>query len=252
MAETRGYLLVVYDNKTLKKDLTPSWGFSCLINLPHCCTLFDTGGNASILFKNMDRMGIDPRKIDSVVLSHAHEDHVGGLSGLLQHHHDVTVYIPKTFSNRFKEDVLFMGARVKEVGGRMMIRLGMFTTGELGESIREQSLVLKTLNGLVIITGCAHPGIVAIVEQARKLHRDKVRLVLGGFHLSGSSPEKIRSIIQRLDDLKVERVAPCHCSGDTARDLFSHHFAENCIACGVGLALEIPVFADERKKFRYK
>jgi 7,8-dihydropterin-6-yl-methyl-4-(beta-D-ribofuranosyl)aminobenzene 5'-phosphate synthase len=207
---------------------------------PHCCILFDTGGDASILLRNMYRTEIDPRKIDNVVLSHRHGDHTGGLGGFLQFHHDVTVYIPKSFPRNFKKEVGLTGARVQEVGGPMMIHSGIYTTGELGGFIKEQSLVLKTPEGLVIITGCAHSGIVKIVEHAVDLFREKVYLLLGGFHLMGRSRENIRATIGRLDELKVERIAPCHCSEDRARELFRHHYGENYIDCGVGLVSEIP------------
>ena len=233
-------LIVIYDNHTLKKELTSAWGFSCLINHPRYHILFDTGGDSSILLKNMNRMDIDPRIVDSIVLSHIHGDHVGGLSGLLQYHHDVTVYLPKSFPRSFKEGVILTGARVKEVKEPVMIHSGVYTTGELGVGIKEQSLVLKTREGLCIVTGCAHPGIIEIVKQARRLFRDKVHLLIGGFHLMGGSSKEIKGIIKNLEELEVEMVAPCHCSGDTARKFFGQHFKESYIECGAGLALEIP------------
>lgn len=240
MAESKGILLIVYDNNTLRQDLTASWGFSCLIDLPHSGILFDTGGDASILLRNMRRMEIDPSKIDSVVLSHGHGDHTGGLFGLLQVHNDVTVYIPESFPRRFKEEVVFMGARIKEVGGPMMIHPGVYTSGELGKGIKEQSLFLKTAEGLVIITGCAHPGIAKIAEEARRLFEDRVHLVIGGLHLSGRSRSQIRTITERLDAMGMEKIAPCHCSGNTARALLSSLYGENYMPCGVGFVLGIP------------
>ena len=240
MNETKSQLLIVYDNNTLKKGLISAWGFSCLIILPQYQILFDTGGDPSILLKNMHGMDIDTEKINSVVLSHGHGDHVGGLSGFLHYQHRVTVYLPKSFPKGFKDEVGLMGAGVEEVRGSVMIHPGVHTTGELGGSIKEQSLVLKTCHGLVIITGCAHPGIVEIVDHARKLFKENIYLLIGGFHLTGRSPNEIMEIAKKLDELKVERIAPCHCSGDSARDLFSHHFGDNYIECGAGLALEIP------------
>ncbi|MBL7178573.1 MAG: MBL fold metallo-hydrolase [Desulfobacteraceae bacterium] len=240
MNEAGSQLIIVYDNNTLKKGLTSSWGFSCLIILPQYRILFDTGGDPSILLKNMDRMDIDPEKIDSVVLSHGHADHTGGLIGLLQYHNDVTVYLPKSFPKMFKKEVDSIGARIEEVGGSIMIHPSVYTTGELGKSIKEQSLVLKTRKGLVIITGCAHPGIVEIVEHVRKLFKDKVYLLIGGFHLMGKSPKEIKGIAKKLDELNVEKIAPCHCSGDTARDIFKQYYGDNYITCATGLVMETP------------
>jgi 7,8-dihydropterin-6-yl-methyl-4-(beta-D-ribofuranosyl)aminobenzene 5'-phosphate synthase len=234
-------IIIIYDNNTLKKDLISAWGFSCLINLPRYIILFDTGGDPSILLKNMDKMDIDPRKIDSVVLSHIHGDHVGGLTALLGiQKRPVTVYLPKSFPDNYKKEASLMGADVKEVGGSVMIHSGVYTTGELGGSIKEQSLVLKTSKGLVIITGCAHPGIVEIVSHVKKLFKDNIYLLIGGFHLIGKSQEEITSIVKKLDELNVKMVAPCHCSGDTARNLFKRHYGNNYIECGAGLIFDIP------------
>lgn len=238
--EAGSHLIIVYDNNTLEKGLTSSWGLSCFITRPEYRLLFDTGGDPSILVKNMNRMDIDPEKIDSVVLSHGHGDHTGGLAGLLRYHNDLTIYMPKSFPRRFKKECGSTGARVEEAGVPVMIYPGVYTTGELGKGIKEQSLVLKTCQGLVIITGCAHPGILQIVDHARKIFKENIYLLIGGFHLMGRSPNEIIEIANRLDELKVERIAPCHCSGDTARRLFSHHFADNYFECGAGLALEIP------------
>jgi 7,8-dihydropterin-6-yl-methyl-4-(beta-D-ribofuranosyl)aminobenzene 5'-phosphate synthase len=241
MNEHRNRLIIVYDNNAFKNGLVPAWGFSCLIILPGYGSLFDTGGDPSILLKNMHEMGIRPEKIDSVVLSHIHGDHVGGLSGFLRwQKRPLTVYLPISFPKNFKEEVALMGASVKEIDRSLMIHTGVHTTGQLGRGIKEQSLVLKTCKGLVIVTGCAHPGIVEIVDHARKLFKDNVYFLIGGFHLMGKSPKEIIGIAKQLDELKVERIAPCHCSGDLARGLFRHYYGKNYIECGVGLELEIP------------
>ena len=240
MDEGVNRLLVVYDNNTLVENLTPAYGFSCLLMIDQYHILFDTGGNPAILMENMNRMCIDPDAIDSVFLSHSHADHTGGLSGLLQKNKNITVYIPKSFPQGYKNDVRALGTVVKEVERPMMILPSVYTTGELGTGIKEQSLIIKTEDGLVIITGCAHPGILRIVEMAKNFLMDRVHLVLGGFHLMGSRAGEIRAIINRLDELGVKIIAPCHCSGDTARELFREYYGDNYIECGVGLVLEIP------------
>jgi len=234
-------LIIVYDNNISKKGLISAWGFSCAIILPQKFILFDTGGDPSILLKNLDEMNIHPEKIDSIILSHGHMDHLGGLPALLGiQERPVTVYLLKSFPKSFKEEVVLSGADVKEIGVPMMIHTGIYTTGELGLSIKEQSLVLKTVKGLVIITGCAHPGIVEIVDHAKKLFKEDVYLLIGGFHLTGKSTKEITAIVKQLDELNVKRVAPCHCSGNTARDLFKRHYGNNYIECGAGLICDIP------------
>jgi len=240
MTEPANQLLIVYDNYTMKKTLTPAWGFSCLISLPRYQLLFDTGGDPSILMQNMQELNVDFQKIDAVALSHVHGDHVGGLSGFLDERHDITVYLPKSFPGNFKEALRRLGTAVVETGGPQMIHPGVYTTGELGYGVKEQSLVLKTRRGLVIITGCAHPGIVEIVEHAIAVFKEKIYLLIGGFHLMGYSPSDLKKIAKRLDALKVEKIAPCHCSGDETRAFFKEYYKDNYIACAAGLLLTIP------------
>jgi 7,8-dihydropterin-6-yl-methyl-4-(beta-D-ribofuranosyl)aminobenzene 5'-phosphate synthase len=102
-------------------------------------------------------------------------------------------------------------------------------------------LALKTPEGLVLITGCAHPGIVSIVEKAREISgEDTVCLVVGGFHLGGEPPSRIKSIARELRLLSVQKVAPCHCSGDGTRRLFKEEYGVDCIECGVGRVIRFP------------
>ena len=109
----------------------------------------------------------------------------------------------------------------------------MATTGELN-GIKEQSLIIATSKGLIVVTGCAHPGIVNIVKKAKELTGKDVYLAIGGFHLSGASQRTISSIIEELKALGVKKVAPCHCSGDLARRLFKEKFGEDYLEAGVG------------------
>jgi 7,8-dihydropterin-6-yl-methyl-4-(beta-D-ribofuranosyl)aminobenzene 5'-phosphate synthase len=240
MTGSANQLLIVYDNYTLKKALTPAWGFSCLVILPQYQILFDTGGDPSILLKNMHELNLDLQKIDAVVLSHVHGDHVGGVSGFLEQRQNITVYLPESFPRNFKEALRQMETTVEEIGGPQMIHPGVYTTGELGYGLKEQSLVLKTRRGLIIITGCAHPGIVEIVEHATAVFKEEVYLLIGGFHLMGYSTSELNRIAKRLDALKVEKIAPCHCSGDEAREFFKGYYKDNYITCAAGLALTLP------------
>ena len=233
-------LLITYDNNPYDGRLRASWGFSCAVRLAKRTILFDTGGDGRILLSNMERLGVDPGEIDTVFLSHVHGDHTGGLASFLERNSDVTIYMPFSFPRELKAEAKLQGARVEEVQYAEEIAPGVFTTGELDGRIKEQSLVLRTPRGLVVITGCAHPGIVNIVQEAKKFGKDNVHLVLGGFHLGGASATQITSIIEDFEELGVEKVAPCHCSGDQARSLFKEHFGLNYIECGVGKRIRIP------------
>lgn len=230
---------IVYDNNPYDVRLTTAWGFSCLIKLSQKVILFDTGGDGSILLSNMARLSINPQSIDVVVLSHIHGDHVGGLAKFLEQNNRVTVYMPASFPSQMKQEVKLKGVKVEEVHEAKEFFEGVFTTGELNGGIKEQSLVVRTSEGLLVITGCAHPGVVNIVKRAKEITKDKVYLLVGGFHLTGTSPSEINYIAKSLLQLRVAKVAPCHCSGEEARRLFKGYFSENYIESGVGKQIAI-------------
>jgi 7,8-dihydropterin-6-yl-methyl-4-(beta-D-ribofuranosyl)aminobenzene 5'-phosphate synthase len=232
-------ITIVYDNNRYDSRLTPAWGFSCLVKVPQTAILFDTGGDGTVLLYNMSKLGIDPKEIDVVVLSHVHGDHVGGLVSFLEHNSDVTVYMPVSFPQGLKDEVRITGAKLEEADKARELFDGVFTTGELDGGIKEQSLVLRTSKGLVVITGCAHPSIVNIAKKAKELTGEKIYLMIGGFHLAGASPSQISYIAESLLQLGVEKVAPCHCSGEGARRLFCEYFGDDYIDCGVGKEIVI-------------
>ena len=228
-------ITVVYDNKTLDPDLSPAWGFSCLVDDD---LLFDTGGDGPRLLSNIGQMGLDVGGIKTVVLSHAHGDHTGGLGGFLAVNKEVTVYLPRSFPSGFKAQVRAR-ARVVEVHEPMEIAEGIHTSGEMGRGLVEQALVLTTNQGLVVITGCAHPGIVKIVKKAREIAGGEIYLVMGGFHLGGASRRAVKGIIADFRRLGVQKVAPCHCTGSRAIGMFAAEYGDDFIKVGVGMVLDI-------------
>ncbi|HIC94861.1 MAG TPA: MBL fold metallo-hydrolase [Anaerolineae bacterium] len=231
-------ITIVYDNNPYDKRLKAAWGFSCLVERGDFDLLFDTGADAPTLLANMAALGLDPAEIDIVVLSHIHGDHIGGLEGILAVNKETTVYLPRSFPAGLKERI-GASARVVEVHEPLEIAEGVYTTGELGAGIIEQSLVLVTERGLVVITGCAHPGVVNIVAKAKEITGGEVYLVMGGFHLGGASEATIEGIVEDFRKLGVQKVAPCHCSGDLARSIFERAYGQNFIRVGVGSKLEI-------------
>ncbi len=226
---------MVYDNRSLRGELSPAWGFSCLVGDD---LLFDTGGDGPRLLSNMGQMGLDVGRIRSVVLSHAHGDHTGGLAGLLAVSRGITVYLPCSFPSRFKAQVR-SHARVVEVHEPMEIAEGIYTTGEMGRGLVEQALALVTNQGLVIVTGCAHPGIVGMIRRAKQIGGNGIYLAIGGFHLSVASRGAVKDIIAEFRLLGVQKVAPCHCTGKQAMGMFAAEYGEDFIKAGVGKVLDI-------------
>jgi 7,8-dihydropterin-6-yl-methyl-4-(beta-D-ribofuranosyl)aminobenzene 5'-phosphate synthase len=232
-------MITLYDNYKHNPDLKTGWGFSCLIKTKDKNILFDTGADSPTLLENMKKLNIEPKDIDVVVLSHIHGDHTGGLLGILEANSDLLVYVPKSFPDDFKEGVKSFKAKVVEVNNPATISENVSTTGELGTSIKEQSLLIKTSRGLVVITGCAHPGIVGILKQAKKITGEDIYLVMGGFHLLRTSEKKLEEIIKDFRELGVKKAAPSHCSGDETREFFQKEYKEDFISNGVGKIIEL-------------
>jgi len=232
-------IIIVYDNNPFNEELKTEWGFSCLIRGFEKTILFDTGGSSETLLSNMKKLEIDPAEIDIIFLSHAHGDHTGGLEGFLNINNKVEVWVPETFSTKFKDKIKEKGAILREVKGPQQIIENVYTTGVLGTWIKEQSLILKTGKGLIVITGCAHPGITLIVSKAKEVVKGNVYLVLGGFHMAGFSKREIEKVIYDFKDLGVQKAAPCHCSGKETIILFEKEYGENFIKAGAGKVIEI-------------
>ncbi len=232
-------ITILYDNNAYDERLETAWGFACLVKGLEKTILFDTGGDSPTLLSNMRTLGIDPQDVEVVVISHIHGDHVGGLAGFLEENPAVTVYLPQSFPESIKETTRETGAELVEVHDAVEICQFVYSTGELGDWIKEQSLVIETARGLVVITGCAHPGVVNIVRQAKELVGDEVYLVLGGFHLGNTSTAEITGIVEDFQQLGVQKAAPCHCSGDEARRLFEEVYGEDFNPAGVGSRLEV-------------
>ncbi len=230
-------ITVVYDNNSYDPRLRTDWGFSCLVELDETTLLFDTGGDGELLLSNMSMLGFDPREIDHVVLSHIHGDHTGGVRSVLATGVRPVVHVPRSFPESFKDE-LRSWTEVREVSKATTIADGIHSTGELGSGIIEQSLVLDSREGLVIITGCAHPGIANVVTKVAETHQGDIYLVMGGFHLGGKSTQELNQVIAAFRRLGVRKMAPSHCTGEQAMTLFAQEWGADFIDSGVGRVIE--------------
>lgn len=226
-------ITIVYDNNAYAPELTTAWGFAAVVAYDSHTLLFDTGGQGAILLRNMNALGINPLAIEHVVLSHAHNDHTGGLQQLLATGARPVVHLLPSFADNFKQQVAAQTKAVETAPGLQMTE-GVFVTGEIAEAVPEQALVLATGRGLVIITGCAHPGVDRIVARAQELSDRPIYLVLGGFHLGSANAGEITRILRTLRQMGVQKVAPCHCTGERAIAMFAEEYGEDFIQAGVG------------------
>lgn len=216
-------LTVLYDNEACP-GFTGSWGFSALIETDTETLLFDTGWDGTLLLKHMEKTGISPARISKLVLSHQHWDHIGGLPEILSANPGITVYVPVSFSENLKREIKKRGS-LMEVKGAVKISDSIWSTGELGEKIKEQSLVLTIEGSCFVLTGCAHPGIDAILDAA--LCHGKVTGIIGGLHDSES--------FDRLHGMELIAAGHCTAHKEKIKKLFPSKYIET----RAGLRLEL-------------
>ncbi|MBN1847009.1 MAG: MBL fold metallo-hydrolase [Deltaproteobacteria bacterium] len=207
---------IIYDNTTFRNDLLADWGFSALVEAKGKKILFDTGASGSILLSNMATLGIVPKEIDEVFISHSHFDHTGGLSAFLDQNSNVKVWVPRSFRGVKK------AREVVEIRDSRKLHEGIYSTGEL-EGI-EQSLCIETPKGIVIIAGCSHPRMEHIIGAASEF--GSVYGIIGGLH--GNRP-------QTLEDLDF--ICATHCT--QYKQEIGYLYPERYVEGGAGRVIEI-------------
>jgi len=233
-------ITVIYDNNPFLKGLQTDWGFACLVEVGKTKLLFDTGDNGNILLSNMAKLNIDPKSIDFIFLSHFHHDHTGGLSEFLKKNPDVTIYYPQSFPIQLIEEMKKSDAVLVPISSFQELQTNIFSLGELDGVIPEQSLAIRSPKGIAVITGCAHPGIIKILEMAKSFFSDEsIYLAIGGFHLHHLSKDEINNTINKIFKMEILTVAPSHCSGDLARKMFKKVYDDNYIEIGTGRVIKI-------------
>jgi 7,8-dihydropterin-6-yl-methyl-4-(beta-D-ribofuranosyl)aminobenzene 5'-phosphate synthase len=269
---------ILADNQVDRGDgLLAEHGF-CLLVAGDSQVLFDTG-QTDVCLRNASRLGVDLSDVKTVVLSHGHYDHGGGLAALTSHLGKLDVYLhPAAFAAkyarcpgsaedrhvglRYDADTLTrMGATVHAEAGVQELGPGLLITGEIPRAtpfeeaardfwIREndrvypdplqddQALVVRTAEGLVVLLGCAHAGVINTLNHAVKLTGDeRIRAVVGGLHLATASPERIEQTVAALREMGVGQVVACHCTGFEARMRLHAAFGDQFVNGTVGLRL---------------
>lgn len=239
-SEVHGMIItILYDNYVYADETIADWGFACLIKDSENTILFDTGAKGDILMHNVKALNIDLSKIDLIVISHNHWDHTGGLKAVLNIKSNLNVYMPFSTPKEDKDLISETGATVMTEKEPKEVVNGVYLSGEMGDQIKEQSLILDTPRGLVVITGCSHPGIVNIIKQAKNILNKKIHLVFGGFHLLRHSEQEVNNIIDEFKAMGVEKCGCSHCTGDEAIELFKKVYAENFVRIGTGKVIQI-------------
>jgi len=229
-------ITVLFDNLWTDDRMQVGWGFAALVETPGHTVLFDTGADGEILLGNLRLAGKDPRAIEAVVISHAHGDHTGGLEALLSLGIHPRLFLLASFPAALREAVASHARVLEAVPGQEIVP-GIRTTGPVGEAIPEQALILETAEGTVVLTGCAHPGVVTMTRRAQELREGPVHAVLGGFHLMDQTGAEVQAVLGAFRAMGVERAGPTHCSGLRAMTAFQEAYGERFVRMGVGRVL---------------
>jgi 7,8-dihydropterin-6-yl-methyl-4-(beta-D-ribofuranosyl)aminobenzene 5'-phosphate synthase len=225
---------IVFDNYLANEKLESFWGFSAVIN---DYLLFDTGSNGRALLRNMNKMGINIAWLKYMFISHPHWDHIGGIDSVVDENRDLSLFLPNSISKLYIRDLRKLSKELKVIENPTKLFGRFYSTGVM-MPVGEQSLIIDEGDFGVVITGCAHPGIVNIVKKSREILQKDIIYVIGGFHLMYEKDEVILEVVNSLKNLGVEYITPTHCSGNRAIEIFQNEFNQNYIPGGVGRIIE--------------
>lgn len=272
--------ITTLSENTAQLGFLGEWGLSILVETEDTTVLLDAGLSVSAVH-NAGLLGIDLSTVDKIVLSHAHGDHTGGLRDVLRRmrktveviaHPDIWIpkYVLYGDISRYagipymREELEALGASFNLTRGPFKISDDIMTTGEIemtteyetiddrlhvkvnGQMIPDPladdlALIVRTMEGLALITGCAHRGIVNTVRHVRKLTGDEyIHTVLGGTHLLLAPQERIDKTASELKELGLQRLGVSHCTGFAASAALAREFGDVFFLnnAGTQLALE--------------
>ena len=196
---------IVFDNTNENDNFIPSFGFSALIynHFTDNYLLFDTGENPDTLIHNIKQFDVDIKDIKIVIISHNHIENSGGLIGIYNRNPNIDIYVPNEsfilYNRKYKE------AQVHGISDALEIEPNIYTTGQIGNYIKEQALLLRTDDDrLIMIVGCCHPGLEQFLFNIQDYKRN-IKAIIGGFHNFRKYPY--------LEG--IEFIGPCYCSEHT-------------------------------------
>lgn len=258
--------ILVDNNTTIDKYYKGEPALSFLLELQGKKILFDTG-YSDLFIKNAMQMGIELTNIDYLVLSHGHNDHIGGLEYLakiltkkipLIAHPDIFKHKKdidnsnigfKDFSaqNYFEinltknaawilDNLVFLGEIPRKNSFEAKNPIGFCQKNNYFEPdflLDDSALVYKEEDGISIITGCSHSGIINIINYAQDICKEKrVKSVIGGFHLMNCDKNLILKTVDNLKNINPQKIYPCHCTELIAKCELMKHFKTEEIGVG--------------------
>jgi 7,8-dihydropterin-6-yl-methyl-4-(beta-D-ribofuranosyl)aminobenzene 5'-phosphate synthase len=267
-------ITILYDAFGKDATMTKDWGYAALVEINGKRILFDTGDDPSILAKNVKAKAVDLTKLDFVVLSHRHSDHVGGFSYLLSVNPKVKIYAPKEGFGIFGSDLpskfyrkddslpaemryyngappeimrfgtVFPGANIVLIDKTTEVAPGITLIALVSDApgtkeLKELSLAMNTPDGIILVVGCSHPGIETIAAEAAKIN-PHIHVIAGGFHLVMAQDAAIEKVATSLHDTyKVDYIAPGHCTGEPTFAAMQRIFGDRYLYAGLGTTLGV-------------
>lgn len=247
-AQPAARITVLFDDTG---PMAAGWGYSALIEAGGRRILFDTGGSGALLERNVKALGVDLRRLDAVILSHRHDDHIQGASYVLKVNPAVKVYVPLEEFGVFGTSPLMVLApylpprlrppsnpvpRAVRISGPTEILPGVRIVVTSTSELTELTLVVRTSKGSLLVSGCSHAGIETVLQAAGP----GVTTIAGGLHLINANPDEIDRLIPALKSRwQIQTILPGHCTGLRAIASMQRIFGTRCIVAGAGQATEL-------------
>lgn len=268
-------ITIIVDNKS-DNDILGEWGLSVLVQYAGKNILLDAGAS-DLFLDNMKKLGIDVTDIDYAVLSHAHYDHANGLPSFLENNKKAKLYVrDETAENCYSKKIIFRkyigiphkmlskySDRIEKISGDCKLTDGvwlvphktagldsigkremMFRKTSRGwkpdDFSHEQSLVLDTDKGLVILNSCSHGGAGNIINEVKATFPDKkVYGLIGGLHLFNKTDAEIREVAGKIRGTGVEYICTGHCTKDRAFGILKEELGDMVNQMKVGYRIVI-------------
>lgn len=271
MTETKDPRVTVLRDNLAPEGLRAGHGLALLVEVGDACLLLDTGDSPET-WENADALGVDLGRVQCLVLSHGHYDHTGGIEELLRRTGGLRVVAhPAAFEPRWasdgtlryigqplsRQELEALGAAIELSAEPVEIAPGVMTTGQVPRDVQpmphqtrlrveregrirpddfadDMSVVVRRERAAVLLTGCAHAGLINIVAHCERLADAPVRALIGGTHLMHTPEAGVSEQADELTARGVRHIAPLHCTGESGRRHLMAHFAGTVLLAGTG------------------
>lgn len=270
---------IIENTRPLDSNLECEHGLSFFLEYDGKKIIFDTGSKGKNFLENAEKLDLDIKNADYMILSHGHYDHTGGVLPYVDNYGNnfkliinpsvfyprykyngkkkVDIGIPFTREDLEKRDVdMILSEGIETITDKISVISGFslhpeYRMEDNGLFCQEKGvekkdfmhgesvLVMKHEKGLVLLIGCSHSGVVSIIEKVRKLYGERIYAVIGGTHLVVASPGFIDRTVSYFKDSEIEKVGVCHCNGEKAGLVFKEKIPDRYFRITTGKVINI-------------